>query len=181
MIWGYSGGSTANEILEDIRLDALTRSRPVILAGFSDMTILLSLAQHHPLMSAWHMPNFRTLSHEGFGVIESWSHLFALLRAPADPRDLLFAKSVYDYSSSEEIYPRHIVHHVGPVVLSPGRVSAEVIVGNVSTMDLLQGTRYEIDTRGKILCLEECSDMDIRSVRRVLFAWRQRGVFDHVA
>lgn len=181
MVWGYSGGSTANEILEYIQHDTLNRSRPVVLAGFSDMTILLALFQDDPMVSSWHMPNFRTISHEGYGSLESWSYFLELLRVPSAPRNLAFARRVYDYSAWEDLYPHHIVHHVGPLVIAPGRVRAQVCVGNVSTVDLLFGTKYELDFRDKILCLEECSDMDIRSLRRVLFAWRQRGVFDQVA
>lgn len=107
-------------------------------------------------------------------MIESWSYLFERLRDRRGVYDLHFARRVFDYSALEELYSEQIVHHIGAMVLRHGYGMGDILVGNVSTIDLLFGTKYEPRFAGKILCLEECSDIDIRSLRRVLFAWRQR-------
>ena len=59
MIWAYSGGACANEVLPYIDFSDISHRK--IIAGFSDTTALLVAASHSPLLDSWHMPNMRTL------------------------------------------------------------------------------------------------------------------------
>ena len=87
---------------------------------------------------------------------------------------------MFDYSADESLYPHKIVSLPGPIVLRHGEASGQSIVGNLSTIDLLYGTSYEPKWDGAILCLEECSELSLGGVRRVLMSWKSRGIFDRI-
>lgn len=178
MIWAYSGGACANEVLPYIDFSDI--SHPKIIAGFSDTTALLVAASHSPLLEPWHMPNMRTLMKWCYGSLESLGHILERLRNSNDSYELEFARNVFDYSAEESLYPHKIVSLPGPIILRHGEASGQSIVGNLSTIDLLYGTSYEPKWDGAILCLEECSEMSLWWVRRMLMSWRSRGIFDRI-
>lgn len=178
MIWTYSGGACANEVLPYIDFSDVSHRK--IIAGFSDTTALLIAASHSPLLESWHMPNMRTLMKWWYGSLESLGNILDHLRKPSDSYELAFARNVFDFSADENIYPHQIVSLPGPIILRHGEVSGHGIVGNLSTIDLLYGTPYEPKWDGAILCLEECSEISLWGVRRMLMSWRSRGIFDRI-
>ena len=178
MIWAYSGGACANEVLPYIDFSNISHHK--IIAGFSDTTALLVAASRSPLLEPWHMPNMRTLMKWCYGSLESLGHILERLRNPNDSYELEFARNVFDYSAEESLYPHKIVSLPGPIILRHGEASGQSIVGNLSTIDLLYGTSYEPKWDGAILCLEECSEMSLWWVRRMLMSWRSRGIFDRI-
>lgn len=178
MIWAYSGGACANEVLPYIDFSRISHHK--IVAWFSDTTALLIAASHHSLLEPWHMPNMRTLMKWWFGSLESLWYIFEQFRDLDDSYDLHFARNVFDYSADENIYPHKIVSLPGPIVLRHGQADGHVIAGNLSTLDLLYGTLHEPKWDGAILCLEECSELSLGGVRRVLMSWKSRGIFDRI-
>lgn len=65
-------------------------------------------------------------------------------------------------------------------VLSPGKGAGELIGGNLTMLCALMGTAYQIDTKGKILILEEINEEPYR-VDRMLCQLKQGGMLENLA
>lgn len=65
-------------------------------------------------------------------------------------------------------------------VVRPGRARGPIVAGNLSLIAATMGTPYEIDTRGKILCLEDVDEQPY-SVDRMLTQLRLAGKLDAAA
>ncbi len=62
----------------------------------------------------------------------------------------------------------------------PGRVSGEMVGGNLSIISSLQGTKYEIDTTGKILFLEDIDEF-LYHTDRMIHQLKLSGKLDNLA
>ena len=62
----------------------------------------------------------------------------------------------------------------------PGKVSGELIGGNLSIISSLQGTKYEIDTAGKILFLEDIDEF-LYHTDRMIHQLKLSGKLDNLA
>ena len=62
----------------------------------------------------------------------------------------------------------------------PGKVSGELIGGNLSIISSLQGTKYEIDTKGKILFLEDIDEF-LYHTDRMIHQLKLSGKLDNLA
>jgi muramoyltetrapeptide carboxypeptidase len=62
----------------------------------------------------------------------------------------------------------------------PGKVSGELVGGNLSIISSLQGTKYEIDTTGKILFLEDIDEF-LYHTDRMIHQLKLSGKLDNLA
>jgi len=62
----------------------------------------------------------------------------------------------------------------------PGKVSGELVGGNLSIISSLQGTKYEIDTFGKILFLEDIDEF-LYHTDRMIHQLKLSGKLDNLA
>lgn len=62
----------------------------------------------------------------------------------------------------------------------PGKVSGQLVGGNLSIISSLQGTKYEIDTSGKILFLEDIDEF-LYHTDRMIHQLKLSGKFDNLA
>ena len=146
------GGGYGTERLLD-RIDyGLVRRNPKILLGYSDITGLhLALGKlaglvtfHGPVavspLPEWTLGYLRKalFSAEPVGAVENPPELDPL--APA--------------------FPRHTV--------SPGSASGRTVGGNLTLVSTTMGTPYEIDTKGKILLLEDTGEAPYRIDRMLV-------------
>lgn len=152
-VWGLRGGYGSGRLLE--RLD-LSRQRrdPIPFIGFSDNTALHARHTDQGVVS-FHAPHpggdFPTESEASFRrTLFEPEPAGALRTAPGDP---------------------------APRALTPGRVEAPLVGGNLSIVASLCGTRDALSARDRILFLEELNEPAYR-VDRMLVQLQRAGTTD---
>lgn len=140
-IFCLRGGYGTMRILPLLDLDAI-RSHPKIFVGYSDITALHIVFNQLCGFITFHGP----MPNTGYDQLDSFS-LESL-------RNCLFSKSL---PASVENPPDHSLH-----TLYPGKASGILTGGNLSLLSGTLGSPYEIDTRGKILFLEEVGERPYR-------------------
>lgn len=132
------------------------QSHPKILSGYSDITVLLNvLAQYADIIT------FQSLMLINF-----------TMNTPAYNYDQFFA------ATSTLTSPRQIQNPTGIPEVSkvPGNVTGPIVGGNLTSFVDTLGTPYEIDTKGKILLLEETHE-PVNTVYRYMNQLKLAGKF----
>lgn len=149
------GGYGTVRILPDIDY-GLIRENPKILVGFSDITGLHLAVRKRCGLVTFHGPMIST----DFGAQLSAftrDHFLRVLTAGAGLREIT---NPPDGPS--------------PVTITPGRARGELTGGNLTLVTALLGTPFEIETRGRILFLEEVEE-DLYRLDRMLSQLRLAG------
>lgn len=191
-----TGGYGTTRLLERINFDVI-REHPKILLGYSDVTALHLAIQKETGQITFHGPNLMW----GLGSLDrnltpfASAHLWRLVCA--DPalaarceegtaRDGLSSTMVRPDSSPPRSWP--LVYDLTlcaqdtprPTALRPGRGRGRLTGGNLSLVAALMGTPWEIDTRGRILFLEDVGEAPYR-IDRFLCQLKQAGKLNDVA
>jgi muramoyltetrapeptide carboxypeptidase len=155
------GGYGTNRIISGVDFN-LIRANPKILLGYSDITGL-----HIPIYQKTGLVVFQgpmVVSDWGKGINDySFRNLFRVIsgREPAG--------EVTNPGDAE-----------GMKFIGSGRVSGPLTGGNLSLLITTLGTPYEIDTRGKVLVIEDI-DEDPYAIDRYLRHLHNAGKFDTIA
>ncbi|WP_425058959.1 putative murein peptide carboxypeptidase [Sporomusa carbonis] len=137
------GGYGTMRLLELLDYSTI-RDHPKVFVGYSDITALhLSIGQRTGLVT-FHGPMVASDMGRGISAY-SWDNFF---RAVATPGPL-------GPISNPPLSPP-------PVFIVPGTAGGCLTGGNLSLIVATLGTPYEIDTCGKILCLEEVGEAPYR-------------------
>lgn len=156
-VFTMRGGYGSAQLLDDIDYD-LIRRNPKIFLGYSDITAMhLAIHQKTGLVT-FHGPvtlsRFTGYTQEHFR------------RAMFDPKAI---GSVTNPPASDPLRPSHNLRAV-----KPGKARGQLVGGNLSLIASLMGTPYEIDTRGKILFIEDVDEQPY-SIDRMLTQLRLAG------
>ena len=148
------GGFGSVQVLPHLRSEL--KNYPKIFVGYSDITILLNWLCQSCGMVTFHAPMVaediaRGLSEAGR------AHLWPVLTGMR-----------CDWSVNLE------------ETISPGQAEGEMIGGCLSLLVTTLGTPYEIDTRGKLLFIEEVGEAPYR-VERMLIHLKMAGKLDQLA
>ncbi len=154
------GGYGVMRMLDRIDYEAIA-AHPKLIVGFSDITALHAalwekcglITLHGPMPMSW-----------ADGPLEEHS-LRSLMNA-------LTASAPWGEIVNPAGYERETV--------VPGVCEGRLVGGNLSLVDSLLGTPYEIDTRGKILFLEDVGERTYR-IDRMLTHLRLAGKFEDCA
>jgi len=140
------GGYGTPRLLSLLDYD-LIRENPKILLGYSDVTALHLAIQRQTGLVTFHGPMVESDPQVGF-VDYNW---LGVLRAIAAPSPLGLVENP----------------PAGPAlrVIRGGRAQGPLVGGNLSLICATMGTPYEIDTRGKILFLEDVGEAPYRMDR----------------
>lgn len=161
-IFCMRGGDGAPRLLDRLDLKTISRN-PKVFLGYSDITALHSVFNQKAHFMTFHGPMPATeFIKPDFGNYARAQ----LLRAMMSPEPL-----------GEIIQPAD-----APAVetLSPGSAEGELVGGNLALICALMGTPFEIDTRGKILLIEDVDEANYR-VDRMLTQLRLAGKFEDAA
>ena len=160
------GGFNANQLLRRLDFDLIAR-HPKILCGYSDITALLNGITAKTGLVTYHGPHYSTF---GFGKDNeyTWKN---------------FARCVMN-EGTFALSPSETAGEYA--VLQAGECEGEIVGGNLCTLNLLQGTPYMPDLRGKVLFLEDdnimgeyfCYEFDrnLESLLQVVGAEEIRGI-----
>jgi muramoyltetrapeptide carboxypeptidase len=162
-IFAVRGGYGSGQLLD--RIDySLIRRNPKIFLGYSDITALHLAIHRHAALVTFHGPvavsRFSTYTQESFRKA-----LFET-RPPG---------AVTNPPDSDPLRPAHTLR-----TIRPGRARGRLIGGNLTLISCTMGTNYEIDTRGRILFIEDVGE-EPYSMDRMLTQLRLAGKLDAAA
>jgi len=156
-VFTIRGGYGSGQLLDDIDYD-LIRRNPKIFVGFSDITAMHLAIHKKTGLVTFHGPvtlsKFTGYTQEHFR------------KAMFDSKPI---GSVTNPPLSDPLWPSHTLRTV-----KPGKARGPLIGGNLSLIASLMGTPYEIDTRGKILFIEDVGEQPY-SIDRMLTQLRLSG------
>lgn len=158
-IFCLRGGYGSMRILERLDYD-LIRRHPKLLVGYSDITALHTAIHQRTGLVTIHGPLFMDWAKDKDGL--TWRTLRQLMTANR-PRGR--------YREGEV---------PSPLTLVPGTAEGPLVGGNLTLLCATLGTPYEIDTKGKILFLEEVGEAPYR-VDRMLTQLRLAGKLQEAA
>jgi muramoyltetrapeptide carboxypeptidase len=134
------------------------KKNPKIFGGYSDVTAMLNALNQICGMESYHMP-----------MVGAWSDGLDEYSAP-------FVKSMLFGEPVEYVNPEG-----SPITtIVPGKTKGRLCGGNLSLLAASLGTPYEIDTKGKILFIEEVGESPYR-VDGMLTHLRNAGKFEDAA
>ena len=161
-IFCLRGGDGAPRLLDRLDLNIISRS-PKVFLGYSDITALHLVFNQKAQFMTFHGPMPATeFIKPDFGDYA---------------RNQLLRAIMSDVPLGEIIPPAG-----APAVetLSPGSAEGELVGGNLALICALMGTPFEIDTRDKILLIEDIDEANYR-VDRMLTQLRLSGKLDDAA
>ena len=129
------GGFNCNRILPHLDYDLIARN-PKILCGYSDVTALLNAVHEKTGLVTYHGPHFST-----FGLDKHRDYTWRAFT------DCLMQSAPVQATPSAQAGEY--------AVLQPGCCEGPIVGGNLCTLNLLQGTPYMPDLRGRVLFLED--------------------------
>lgn len=156
-VWCIRGGYGAHRLLPLLDFDTI-RAHPKRFLGYSDITALHTAFNQNCGFITYHtvMPSTE-YNVDGFSMDRLKRALFGSLAGPLDnPPDQPLA------------------------ALVPGKASGPLCGGNLSLLAASLGTPWEIDTRGKLLFLEDIGEKTYR-IDGMLTQLRNAGKFDDCA
>src|SRR4051812_36538045 len=162
-IFPGTGGYGTTRIVDKLDYD-LIRRNPKILVGFSDITGLHIAINQKTGLVTFHSPN----PEWGLGVKEDLSPFAAkwfwraiLAKSYSDVSHVgytIFTRPAKNDKADKKLFediPR-------PVTICNGKARGRLIGGNLSVLQALMGSPYEIQTDGKILFLEDVGEAPYR-------------------
>ncbi len=158
------GGGYGTERLLDSLDYALIRRNPKILLGYSDITGLHLAITKMAGVVTFHGP-------VAMASLPQWT-LDYFKKAVFVPEPIGELTNPPEDDPLAPAYPRHTV--------APGKARGAITGGNLTLISTMMGTPYEIDTRGKILFLEDTGEAPYR-IDRMLVQLKLAGKFAEVA
>ena len=140
------GGTGVADILQYLDYPAINQN-PKIITGYSDITVLLN-------------------------VLYIWANLItfhSLLLLDFRPTTPAYNFDQFFTATSTVISPRQLENPPGMPLISrvPGNVTGPIVGGNLTSFADTLGTPFEVDTRGKILFIEETHEAVSRVYRLI--------------
>ncbi len=162
-VFCLEGGYGTERLLPGIDYE-LVRKNPKVLTGFSDITGLhLAITKKAGLVT-FHGP-------VAIGSLPSWS-LASLKKALFSPEPIGELANPPEEDPLWPLFPLRTV--------APGRARGPIAGGNLTLVSTTMGTPYEIDTKGKILFLEDTGEAPYR-VDRMLTQLKLAGKLQEAA
>lgn len=134
MILATRGGTGVQEILPYLDFDVI-RENPKLISGYSDITVLLNCITQFSDLITFH--SLMLIDFRAETPSYNFNQFFAATSTFTSPRPI--------------INPPEIVR----MGINPGNVTGPIVGGNITSIVNAIGTPYEIDTKGKILFLED--------------------------
>jgi muramoyltetrapeptide carboxypeptidase len=162
-IFCIRGGYASAHLLDSIDYD-LIRRNPKIFIGYSDITAMHLAINRFARLITFHGPivlsRFTDYTQQHFRKALFETAPIGMVTNPAE---------------SNQLRPAHALR-----TIRPGTATGQLIGGNLSLISTTLGTPYEIDTRGRILFLEDVEEQAY-TVDRMLTQLRLAGKLSQAA
>ena len=152
-VFALRGGYGAARALDLIDLDVV-KNNPKVFVGLSDITAL-----HIPFNQICDLVTYHGPVAKKFLDIDDYTEKSLFKNISTEDN------TIFENPDGEEIY-----------TLCEGKCSGQIIGGNLSLINTTLGTKYEIDTKDKILFIEETSEYSY-NVDKMLNHLHQAGKF----
>jgi len=159
------GGYNSNQLLDYIDYQLIVEN-PKILCGYSDITSLLLAIYHKTGLITYSGPHFSS-----FGMKHGFEYtLRYFLEAVTNdaPFDIEPSEQWSDDAWFLEQDQRTFVQNNGYTIIQEGSATGNLIGGNLSTINLLQGTEYMPSLANSILFIEDDEETHARIFERQL-------------
>lgn len=149
------GGYNCNEILDYINYDII-KSNPKIIIGYSDITALLNAITSRTGLVTYYGPNFTD-----FAIKKGFDYTLDYFSKILVDNGLIKIEASSEFSDDKwyiDQENRTFLSNEGHIVVNSCNqdlIEGKIIAGNLSTLQLLQGTIYMPDLTDKILFLED--------------------------
>ena len=151
------GGYGSMHILPLIDYKALRKNKPIIV-GYSDITAMHTAIFQKARLVTFHGPMLSS----NYGQEQAFDLLFDMLMAP------------------KSSFPLQNIDGTAFSVLNEGTAQGRVVGGNLTLINSLMGTPYELDLKDKILFIEELDEAPYR-LHRYLWQLKLAGKLDELA
>lgn len=173
------GGYNSNGLLKHLDYD-LIRENPKFFCGYSDITALNNAIYAKTGLVTYSGPHFSSFGMEK--GLEYTTDYFLKCLTSKEPIEVLPSETWSDDSWYIDQKNREFIKNEGYVSIQEGEATGDIIGGNMSTFNLLQGTPYMPSLQGKILFLEEDSltgKATLKTFDRYLHSLMQQPDFEH--
>lgn len=174
------GGYNSNGLLKHLDYD-LIRKNPKFFCGYSDITALHNAIYTKTGLVTYSGPHFSSFGIEK-GLAYTTDYFFKCLTSN-DSIEILPSETWSDDSWYIDQENREFIKNEGYISLQEGEATGDIIGGNMSTLNLLQGTPYMPSLRDKVLFLEEDSltgNATLKTFDRYLHSLMQQTDFEYV-
>ncbi len=162
-VFALRGGYGSAQLLDSIDY-GLIRANPKIFLGYSDITAMHLAIQKKTGLVTFHGP-----------VVLSRFSQYTQDHFKAALFETKPIGSITNPSGSNVLRPEHVLR-----TIRPGKARGPLAGGNLTLISTTMGTPYEIDTRGKIVFLEDVDEEPYR-IDRMLTQLRLAGKLDAAA
>lgn len=168
-IFCVKGGFSASQLLDKLDYE-LIRNNPKVFVGYSDVTNLNIVFNQKCNLGTFHGPMVKSNMFDDFNDFTKKSFLGVLDKKKGERWKF---KNPMDEESGVEkeislLYKKNFENK---------KISGEIIGGNLSIIVTTLGTDYEIDTKGKILFIEEIEE-EISRIDRMMTHLKYAGKFE---
>lgn len=160
-IWCFQGGYGAARILDKLDYD-LIQANPKIFIGMSDITALHQAIQLKTGLVTFLAPILRYFNNQTTNFNDEYA-LFSLKSLLSSIDQNIFLPTGFDIE-----------------VINPGIGKGKLVGGNLSLITALCGTKWQLNTEGKILLLEDIEE-SIFQIDRMLWQLEKSGLLDRPA
>ncbi|MGG0455368.1 S66 family peptidase [Bacillus mycoides] len=174
------GGYNSNGLLKHLDYD-LIRENPKFFCGYSDITALTNAIYAKTGLVTYSGPHFSSFGMEN--GLDYTTDYFLKCLTSNKPIEIFPAETWSDDSWYIDQENREFIKNEGYVSIQEGETTGDIIGGNMSTFNLLQGTPYMPNLQDKILFLEEDSLTEkatLKTFDRYLHSLMQQPDFEHV-
>ncbi|MBN1045961.1 MULTISPECIES: LD-carboxypeptidase [unclassified Clostridium] len=155
-IFAIRGGYGATRILDKLNYNMIKKN-PKVFSGYSDVTAIHNVINARCDFITFHAPMPATEMYKG---LDKYTEYY-------------FKKSIFD---SEPLGKLKNTEDIKMRTLFKGKAEGRLVGGNLSVVCSTLGTEYEIDTKGKILFLEEIDEYPYK-IDRMIMQLKQSNKF----
>lgn len=155
-IFAIRGGYGAARLLDMLDYEMIKKN-PKVFAGYSDVTVLHNVFNEKCNLITFHTPMAATEFYKG---LDEYTMNY-------------FKKNIFS-NEPLGIIKNPIGHEIKTLV--SGRAKGKLVGGNLSIIASTMGTQYELNTKGKILFLEDVGETPYK-IDRMLLQLKQCGKF----
>lgn len=157
-IWCYRGGYGTCRVLDLLDYEWI-KTHPKILLGMSDITALHHAVQQKTGLVTFLAPSLKFFNHDHTKFDDD-----------------------YSFSEMERVVSKGVKGSIGQLesksqidVIRPGKAEGNAVGGNLSIITSLCGTKWQLDTKGKVLVLEDVGE-GVHKIDRMLWQIKEAGL-----
>jgi len=151
IIWAFRGGYSCSELIEDCL--KITPSRPKILIGYSDITVLHSMFNQHYKIPSLHASVLTSL-------LNNQQHTLPAIISALKGEEIKIPLQPLQNQTTNKI-------------------NGQLTGGNLKVLCTMLGTKLQLKTKDKILVLEDVNEKAYQ-IHRHLVQLKNAGVFSHL-